>query len=331
MRKIDISTRTIETIYYPLSRNFNQVKAILSRYNLYEFLVGYQKKMNVVKHHERQIKKVCDFIDGNLDKQFSLEQLSAVAASSKYHFHRIFKSFMGISTIQYVLLSRLKRASFRLAFESEYSVTDIAFEAHFESLEAFSRAFSRVFEQTPSQFRSQPEWRSWHSKYGYQPPITGESTMDVKVVDFDKREVALIEHKGSPQLVYATVAKFINWRKATGLSPVKTSETFGIPHSDPNDTPDKEFQFDICGSHQGNVPENNYGVKSGVIPSGRCAVAIHKGRHDSIGETMCGLYQKWLPDSGEDLRDFPCFFRYLNFVHEVDECELLTEVYLPIK
>ena len=43
------------------------------------------------------------------------------------------------------------------------------------------------------------------------------------------------------------------------------------------------------------------------------------------------LYQTWLPDSGEELRDFPCFFHYLNFVHEVDECELVTDIYLPIK
>ena len=27
----------------------------------------------------------------------------------------------------------------------------------------------------------------------------------------------------------------------------------------------------------------------------------------------------------EELRDYPCYFRYLNFVHEVNECELLTE------
>ncbi len=287
--------------------------------------------MNVMKHHERQIKKVCDFIDGNLDEAFSLEQLSSVANSSKYHFHRIFKSFMGISAMQYVLLARMKRASFRLAFESNLSVTDIAFEAHFESLEAFSRAFSRVFGQSPSQFRNQPEWHSWHSQYNFQPPLAGERAMDIQVIDFEQREVALIEHKGSPQLVYETAAKFINWRKTTGLSPIKTSETYGIPYSDPSDTADEEFRFDICGTHKGDVPENSYGVKSGVIPSGRCAVAIHKGSHDVIGDTVYYLYQKWLPESGEALRDFPCFFRYLNFVHEVDECELLTEIYLPIK
>ncbi|MEX3073305.1 GyrI-like domain-containing protein [Vibrio alginolyticus] len=287
--------------------------------------------MNVVSRHERQIKKVCDFINSNLDEEFSLDQLSSVAASSKYHFHRIFKSFMGISTIQYVLLARMKRASFRLTFEPKASVTDIAFEAHFESLEAFSRAFSRVFGQTPSQFRAQPDWHSWHAKYEYQPLISGETTMDVKVIDFDNREVALIEHRGSPKLVFETASKFINWRQSTGLSPLKTSETFGIPYSDPSNTPDEEFRFDICGSHQGDVPENSFGVKSGMIPGGRCAVAIHKGSHDTIGDTVYYLYQKWLPGSGEDLRDFPCFFRYLNFVHEVNECDLITEVYLPIE
>ncbi len=138
----------------------------------------------------------------------------------------------------------------------------------------------------------------------------------------------------SPPIISArkiTLQGYVHHVSHKVWSPIKTSETFGIPHSDPGDTPDDEFQFDICGSHEGEVPANDYGVKSGIIPSGRCAIAIHKGSHDTIGDTVYYLYQKWLPDSGKDLRDFPCFFRYLNFVHEVDEYELLTEIYLPIK
>jgi len=38
-----------------------------------------------------------------------------------------------------------------------------------------------------------------------------------------------------------------------------------------------------------------------------------------------------LPDSGEELRDYPCYFRYVNLLPEVDECDLITEIYLPIK
>ncbi len=238
---------------------------------------------------------------------------------------------MGVSALQYVQLVRMKRASFRLAFESTQTITDIAFEVRFDSLEAFSRAFSRHFDQTPSQFRSEPDWSTWQAKYDIIPPQQRELTMNVSIIDFKARDVALIEHCGCPRLVLETATKFVQWRKTTGLSPIKTSETFGVPYSDPDQTPEAAFRFDICGTHQGEVPENVFGVKAGMIPGGRCAVAIHKGSHDTIGETVYYLYRNWLPESNESVRDYPCFFQYLNFVHEVDECELLTKVYLPIE
>ncbi|CAE6951386.1 Bacterial transcription activator [Vibrio sp. B1FIG11] len=287
--------------------------------------------MTAATLQQKRIKAVCDFIDEHLDETLTLESLSEVAVCSKYHFHRIFKSFTGISIMQYVLLSRMKRASFRLAFEPQVSVTNIAFEASFESLEAFSRAFSRLFKQTPTQFRKQPEWKVWHKQFEFKSPTIGEHPMNVRIIDFAKRDIAFITHKGSSELVYESSAKFIAWRKSSGLSPIKSSETFGIPYSDPSDTPEEEFRFDIAGSHQGVVPENAYGVQSGTIQSGRCAVVIHKGSHHSIGDSIRYLYQTWLPESGETLREYPCFFKYLNFVHEVDECDLLTEVYLPIQ
>jgi len=46
---------------------------------------------------------------------------------------------------------------------------------------------------------------------------------------------------------------------------------------------------------------------------------------------MCYLYGKWLPESGEELRDVPAFFHYLNLIADVDEHELQTGIYLPLK
>jgi len=43
------------------------------------------------------------------------------------------------------------------------------------------------------------------------------------------------------------------------------------------------------------------------------------------------LYGKWLPESKEELRDFPMFFHYINLLPEVPESELLTDIYLPLK
>lgn len=282
-------------------------------------------------HIEQRICRVCSYIESNLDAELTLDALSGVAGFSKYHFHRLFSAYTGLSLIRFVLLVRLKRASYRIAFKDEVKIIDIALEAGFDSSEAFSRAFKRELGQSPSAFKTNPEWTKWHSAFRFRLPGPGDRKMDVGIVELEEIKVAYIEHKGPPDRVLDTAARFIAWRKATGLSPVGSSRTFGVPHNDPNTTRPEDFHFDICGSVSCDVPENGYGVKTGSIPGGRCAVYRHRGSHDLIDENIYALYRNWLPKSGEECRDFPCFFQYLNFAHDVDECDLLTDIYLPLK
>lgn len=281
--------------------------------------------------YAQRIKRVCDYIYQNLNETLTLEELSNTAAFSKYHFHRVFSACAGVSLSKFILLARLKRASFRLAFEQQLRIIDIALEAGFDSPEAFSRAFKRTFDQSPSEFRARPQWPEWHLRFQFAKTLSGDVTMDVKILNFETTPVALLEHLGPADNVLETAGKFIAWRKETGLSPVKTSNTYGVPYSDPNTTDPEKFRWDVCGSHAGDVPANKYGVKSGIIPGGRCAVVRHHGSHDTLENAIYYLYRDWLPQSGEELRDFPCFFHYLNLVHEVDECDLQTDIYLPLK
>lgn len=278
-----------------------------------------------------RITQVCDYIAQNLDEPLSLEHLSAVAAFSKFHFHRVFQAFTGVTVRHYILLMRLKRASFRLAFEKQKRIIEVAFEAGFEQPEAFARAFRRVFDQSPSEFRSQPRWLDWHKRFQFQIPANGAQNMHVSIVEFQPTKVAKLEHCGPAEKVMETAARFIAWRKETGLSPVKSSKTFGMPYSDPKTTEPEEFRWDICGSIKADVPANDYGVKTDLIPGGRCAMVRHQGSHDTLENTIYYVMREWLPDSGETLRDHPCFFHYHNFVHEVDECDLITDVYVPLK
>lgn len=284
-----------------------------------------------MKGEDLRINRVCDYINQNLDTQLSLDQLSGVATLSKYHFHRLFSAFTGVSLHRFIQLMRLKRASFRLAFEPEILIIDIAFEAGYDSPEVFSRAFKRTFGQSPKAFRTSPEWPQWHSKFQFEMPSGGVQKMNIEIIDFSETPVALVEHKGPREEVFNSVGQFIAWRKETGLSPVSSSKTFGVPFSDPNTTAPEDFRFDLCGSFAGEIPANDYGVKSGIIPGGRCAVIRLKGSHEKIDETIYHLYRDWLPQSGEELRDYPCFFQYLNFIYEVDECDLQTDIFLPLK
>lgn len=280
--------------------------------------------------YQDRIKRVCEHIERHLDEDLSLHELSNIAALSKYHFHRVFHAIKGLTLFNYVNMSRLKRASYQLAFSKNIRITDIALDAGYETPEAFSRSFKRLFGQSPSQFRKTPNWHKWESSLSALIK-KGEADMDVKIVNFPETKVAKLTHKGSAKLVMESVAKFIEWRKSTGLSPVNTSCSFGIPYADPDTVAEEDFVFDICGSVIKDIPENPFGVINSSIPGGKCAVVRHKGSLDNVADTIYALYREWLPESGEELRDFPCFFQYLNLVPMVDECELETDVLLPLK
>lgn len=287
--------------------------------------------MSKSRVYAQKFKRLLDFIDLNIDGDLSLDILSDVVSVSKYHFHRQFSAYCGVSVGKYVQLMRLKRASFRLVFKVQDRIIDIALDCGFENPESFSRAFKNIFDQTPMEFRKNPDWRRWHDIYQFPKRMKAqEMTLHVDIVTFEPTKIAVLEHRGARETVNDTAKKFIEWRKGSRLSPVETSRTFGIVHNNPDTTEPEDFRFDVCGETRSDVPPNPQGVITKTVPGGRCAVVRHTGPHDGLGDVAYFLYRDWLPNSGEELRDFPLFFHYRNFVHEVPECDLVTDVYLPI-
>ena len=282
------------------------------------------------RSYRQRFTRVFDYIDANLEEALSVEQLSRIANFSKYHFLRQFSQYAGMSLFSYIRLLRLKQASYRLAINTHERVIDIALDAGFENPESFSRAFKNTFGQTPTQFRQHPEWQPWSEKYQF-PARERSVNMEVNIVNFSETPVALLQHRAAPALLNESVMKFITWRKESGLSPVNTSKTFGIAYDDPAQTEPEAFRFDICGSVCGEIPVNPQGVENSIIPGGRCARLRHLGSHDRIDEGAYYLYREWLPESGEELRDFPLFFHYLNLIPETAEADLVTDIYLPLK
>ncbi|MVA23765.1 AraC family transcriptional regulator [Agrobacterium vitis] len=281
--------------------------------------------------YARRFNRVLDYIDHHLDEPISVEELSAVANFSKFHFHRQFSNYIGVPVGRYVQLMKLRRASQRLVFNLDARVIDVALDAGFDSPEAFARAFKTVFGQTPSDFRKAPEWGAWSLCYQFQNRHReGVSDMDVQIVTQPTMLVAALEHKGAPGLLPASVQQFIGWRRETGLSPIATNKTFGIAYHGPELTPPDQFRFDICGTVVTDVPDNRQGIVTKTIPGGRCAVAHYLGSRDHIDRGVYYLYRSWLPLSGEDLRDFPVYFEYLNLDHDTPAHAHETNIYLPL-
>ncbi|HKE96849.1 MAG TPA: AraC family transcriptional regulator [Povalibacter sp.] len=293
--------------------------------------------MNTAAERYRdRFRKVLEFIDAHLHEDLDVTQLSSVAAFSKFHFHRQFSMFLGISVDRYVRLTRLKRASYQLAFRDWQPVIDVALDAGYEGPEAFARAFRKNFGQSPSEFRKQPQWEPWHVtceplnalRTEHMQPTYDAS--QVRIVDFPQTRVATLEHRGDPALLGDSIRKFMDWRRQNHLPP-QVSATFNIAYDDPATTEPAAYRFDLCAATDRPVEPNAHGVVVKHIPAGRCAVLRHRGSDDTLIQTVRWLYSQWLPQSDAELRDFPLYFQRVRFFPEVAEHEAEVDVFLPIR
>lgn len=279
--------------------------------------------------YERRLQRVLAYVHENLSGDLSLERLSEVAGLSRFHFHRLFSAYTGSTVAEVVRLLRLKRAAHRLAFERGSKVIDVALDAGFSNPETFSRAFKAAYGDTPIGFREAPEWSE--APILRLPPSTTNRTMKPEIKTIPTIPVAVLEHHGPQRTIFSTVTRFIEWRRASSCSPVREARTFGIAYDDPDTSDPTAFRFDVCGELLRPLEPNDFGVVEKAIPGGRHAVVRHHGSTDELGPVVLEMYRKWLPESGEELREFPVFFEYVRRMPEVLEHEQITDIYLPLE
>jgi AraC family transcriptional regulator len=166
--------------------------------------------------------RVLVHIQQNLDETLSLGDLARVAHFSPHYFHRIFHGMVGETIAEHVRRLRLERAAQRLR-HADLPVTRVAFEAGYETHEAFTRAFHARFGASPSEFRrrhrdlnakadlleksADPEntLRPHHSN------AEGETAMDIRVESIDPIRVAFMRHTGPYEACGETWGRFCGW------------------------------------------------------------------------------------------------------------------------
>jgi AraC family transcriptional regulator len=152
---------------------------------------------------------------------------------------------------------------------------------------------------------------------------------DVRIVDFPDRRIAAVEHRGPPSAEHSTARRLIEWRIANRVPPER-HRTFGIHYDDPRTTPPDEYRVDFGVEFESDVAANPYGVIGKRLTGGRCALARHLGAR-GFNSTAVWLFEVWLPRSGETLRNSPIVFHYVNVGPHVQEHEMVTDVYLPVR
>ncbi len=108
------------------------------------------------------------------------------------------------------------------------------------------------------------------------------------------------------------------------------SRMIGISHDDPHVTEESRFRYDACVAVDRDIqPEGEVGLK--VIAGGKYAVFLHEGPYELFQTTYDQIFKRWLPNSGVQLREEPCFEQYLNNPGQAKPEDLRTEIWLPIQ
>lgn len=290
------------------------------------------------QNYWKRMQRVLAYVDDHLDDDLNLTDLSQFAAFSKFHFHRQFSASFDLSVHRYVQLARLKRASHALAWDKTKTITTIAMDAGYEAPDAFARAFRQRLAQSPSSFRKSPDWPSWLSAFGPLDNARDKAMQiifehdDVTILQMPDTPVAIMEHRGDRTKIKETSERFRAWCEASGLSVGSGRSSFMVFRSEREPAVPEDYSMDLCVSTDRSISKDDEWMKAGTIPGGRCAVLRYPGNTNNLEPAALYLYRDWLPQSGEELRDFPIYARrQLLPVADIQAHEVVVELCLPLK
>lgn len=98
------------------------------------------------------IHSLTHWIDENLDKALSIDEVAAKSGYSKWHLQRMFRTVTKQTLGGYIRERRLTLAAEALC-QTQRPVFDIAMQYGYDSQQTFSRVFRRQFSQTPTAYR----------------------------------------------------------------------------------------------------------------------------------------------------------------------------------
>lgn len=103
--------------------------------------------------YNKSINLAVDYINQHLHESIDLITIAKIANISEYHFHRIFKAYIGETIGAYTSRLRLEKAAQKLQ-TTRQTLTEIAEKTGYQSQYSLSKAFKNHFGISPTAFRN---------------------------------------------------------------------------------------------------------------------------------------------------------------------------------
>ncbi|SED04563.1 AraC family transcriptional regulator [Pseudomonas anguilliseptica] len=270
------------------------------------------------------LQQVLDWLLAHLDEPMDFYRLADEACLSPFHFHRVYRGLTGETPQDTQRRMRLHRAAVALCGSSQ-GIARLARTAGYGSVQAFSRAFREAYGEAPTAYRARTQAVAPLTF----PPFQEHTNMyQVEIRTLSPQSVAAMAHCGNYQAIGETFERLNAWAAGQGLA-VAQSRSFGIYYDDPLSQPVASLRADACIE----APENlmlSAPLRRLQTPGGRCAVLEFVGPYAELDQAYHWLYSQWLPNSGEQPGEAPCFEEYLNDVRSVPPAQLRTAICIPL-
>lgn len=274
--------------------------------------------------YEKRMLRVLDYIHGNPDGDLSLDRLADVAAMSRFHWHRVFHAMTGETCAQAVRRIRMYRAACWLV-QTDWSIEQVAARVGYPALQSFGRVFRQTYGMTPAQFRTTGQVNT----PGLQTREAPHIMYDVVIEQEPSRKLAVLPHKGP----YIEIG-----RAFESISAIATSRNLwpdvelmlGVYLDDPAAVAPEDLRS-MAGLQLKDGVALPDGLEGHDIAGGRAAVLRFVGPYAGLSAAYDFLFSTWLPESGEEPANAPCYEVYRNTPGMVAPEELITDICLPLE
>jgi AraC family transcriptional regulator len=318
------------------------------------------------EEYSARVNRVIDHIEANIDQELSLNDLARVAGFSSFHFHRIFRALVGETLNGFIQRIRIEKAAAMLRENQKKSITNIALECGFSGPSTFAREFRSNFGVSASEWRNgknrqtdrkegqtggnscqtdgkirqdfilHTDYSISESKQIWRIEMKANKNLiaSIDVRDTAEMHVAYLRHigpyAGNSDMFGKLFNKLCAWAGPRGLLRFPETKFITIYHDNPDITDEKKLRTDVCITVPADVRVDGE-IGKAVIAAGKNAVAHFEIKSDQFTEAWNAVYGGWLPESGYQPDDRPCFELYLNDPKAHPEGKYIVDIYAPVK
>lgn len=251
-----------------------------------------------------------DYIMQHLDEDLSVESVANQFFISKYHFSRIFKAVTGESVYAFIKRCKVDQSAVDMKLNPEKTITDIGLDYGYSSSN-YSSVFRKHHDASPAMFRQSIPTS------GMPVPFAPERTAHFRTAQEYAARIEIQEFSDFFVLYERFIGNYVElekrWYQFLDLyQAYLQEETILVERffNDPAITSSSRCICDICMTvgeecNLGNLMR---------IKGGRWIVYHFNGEIKDIFETLQGIFNVWLPQSGYHMSQ-----RYgLNIYRHID-------------